>query len=62
MNTVVRMLGRVPERPISANPGLNFFSVFVFFPSFVLLRLTFCVIFAVSGIEGSILYARVACS
>ena len=55
MNTVVRMLGRVPERPISANPGLKFCSVFVFFPSFVLLRLTFCVIFAVSGIEGSIL-------
>jgi len=57
MNTVVKMLamGRVPERSISANPGLKFCSVFVFFPSFVLPRLTFCVIFAVSGIEGSIL-------
>ena len=44
-NTV---LGPVPERPISANPGLKVRSIFVLFPTYALLGIPFCVIITVS--------------
>ena len=40
--------GPVPERPISGNPGLM-----LYLPSYALLRVTFCVIIAVSKSRGS---------
>ena len=38
------LLGPVPVRPISANPGLKFCSVFVFYLPCIAYRVTFCVI------------------
>ena len=36
---LIKDLGQVPERPISANPGLKFCSVFWILPSYVSLHL-----------------------
>ena len=44
--------GPVPERPISANPGLKFCSIFVFYLAMNFLRVTFCVIVTVSRSKG----------
>ena len=44
----------VPERLISANPGLKFCSVLIcILPSYVLLIVTLCVIISVSRSKGS---------
>ena len=43
----------LPERPISANPGLKFCPTFLYLPSYVLLRVTFCVIITISRSKGS---------
>ena len=45
--------GPVPERQISANPGSKFLFHFCILPSYVLLRVTFCVIITVSRGKGS---------
>ena len=45
-------LGPVPERLISAYPGLKFCSVFCIFPTYALLGVTFCVIITVSRSKG----------
>ena len=42
----------VPERPISANPGIKFCSTFCIY-YYVLLRGTFCVIITISRGKGS---------
>ena len=48
-NKNIDVQGLVPERPISANPGLKFCSTFcIYVPSYALLRVTFCVIITVS--------------
>ena len=48
-NKNIDVQGQVPERPISANPGLKFCSPFcIYVPSYALLRVTFCVIITVS--------------
>ena len=43
----------VPERPISANPGLNFLSHFLYLPPY-----TFCVIITVSKSEESTAFCK----
>ena len=50
-----RILGPVPERPISANPGLKFCSTFyIYFPMHCLhCKVTFCVILTISQSKGS---------
>ena len=45
------LLGPVPVRPISANPGLKFCSVFVFYLPCVAYRVTFCVIITVNHLS-----------
>ena len=45
----------VPERPISANPGLNFVP---FLPPYVLLRVTFYAIIIVSRSKGSTVFCK----
>ena len=47
------LLGPVPERPISANPGLKFCSVFFILPFCVLPRIAFCAIITVCRTRGS---------
>ena len=47
--------GPVPERPISANPGLNFFFPILYLPSYALLGVSFCVIITVSKSKGVII-------
>ena len=54
--TILLDQGRVPERPISANLGLPFCSIFCIQPFYVLLRVTFCVIITVSPSNGSTVF------
>ena len=60
VGTTNEILGAVPERPISANPGLKFCSVFVltFLYNYVLLRVTFCLIITISWSEGSTVFCK----
>ena len=51
-------LGPVPERLISANPGLKFCSVLCSLLSYVFLRITFCVIVTVSQRKGSAVFCK----
>ena len=46
----------VPERPISAYPGLKFCSVFVIYLPMYCLEVTFCVIITVSQSKGSTVF------
>ena len=53
------LLSPVPERPISANTGLKFCSIFVLIlPSYVLLRVTFCAIITASRRKGSTIFYK----
>ena len=45
------LLGTVPVRPISPNPGLKFCSVFVFYLPCIAYRVTFCVIITVNHLS-----------
>ena len=45
--------GPVPERPITANPGLKILFHFLYLPSYESLRVTFCVIIIISQSKGS---------
>ena len=54
-------LGPVPERLISANPGLKFCSTFYLF-AYTLLGVTFYVIITVSQIKGSTVFSIVSLS
>ena len=49
--------GPVPGRQISADPGSKFSFHFNILPSYVLLRVTFCVIITVSRSKGSTYFA-----
>ena len=49
----------VPERPISANPGLKFYSVFVFYCFLIEFdRVTVCVIISLSRSKGSAIFCK----
>ena len=50
-------LGPVPERPISANPGLVLFD-FLYLPSYALLRVTFCVIISFFQSKGTTVFCK----
>ena len=53
------LLSSVPERPISANTGLKFCSIFVFYrPMYVLVRVTFCAIITTSWRKGSTIFFK----
>ena len=56
--TKKNFLGSVHERLISANPGLKFYSVFCILPSYVVFRLTFCVIIIVSWRKGTTVFCK----
>ena len=50
--------GPVPERPISANPGLKFCSTFCDLLSYVLLREIFRVIISFFGSKGTTVFCK----
>ena len=52
------LLGPVPERPISANPGLKFCSRFCILPFCVLPGVAFCVIITVCRSRGSTVFCK----
>ena len=57
--SLVISLGPVPERSMSVNPGLKFWSVFVLHILiwlYAVLKVTFCVIITVSCSKGSTLF------
>ena len=56
--SLVIRLGPVPERSMSVNPGLKFWSVFVLhiLIIYAVLKVTFCVIITVSCSKGSTLF------
>ena len=48
----------VPERPISANPGLKIVFNFFYLPSYALLRVTFYVIITESGSKDTTVFYK----
>ena len=58
VNVWICLLGPVSERPNSANPGFKIWFHFLYIPSYVLLRVTFCIINSFFRSQGTTVFCK----